>query len=151
MPIPTCSRRWRALPRCEPVWLPTYAPWLNPIEKLWRWLKGDVLKQHRLAGDWPALRRRVTAFLDQFATGSECVVAWSAFDVQVLARATMIEGWQQASGDVASRLLAEAGRSGPLLALLRRVSGADAAAARRRCVRHAAARHRLARRQAAAR
>jgi transposase len=58
------------LPRLEPVWLPTYAPWLNPIEKLWRWLKGDGLKQHRLAADWPALRRRVTAFLDQFATGS---------------------------------------------------------------------------------
>ena len=58
------------LPRCEPVWLPTYAPWLNPIEKLWRWLKGDVLKQHRLAADWRALRQRVSAFLDQFATGS---------------------------------------------------------------------------------
>ena len=38
-------------------------------------------------------------------------------------RATMIEGWQQASGDVASSLLAEAGRSGPLLPLLRRVPG----------------------------
>ncbi|WP_201391062.1 transposase [Ktedonobacter sp. SOSP1-85] len=24
------------LPRLEGVWLPTYAPWLNPIEKLWR-------------------------------------------------------------------------------------------------------------------
>ena len=41
-------------PRIEPVWLPTYAPWLNPIEKLWRWLRQDVLKLHRLAGDWPA-------------------------------------------------------------------------------------------------
>jgi hypothetical protein len=57
------------LPRIEPVWLPTYAPWLNPIEKLWRWLKEQALKQHRLAGDWPALRHRVTAFLDQFTTG----------------------------------------------------------------------------------
>jgi transposase len=60
----------QGLPRCEPVWLPTYAPWLNPIEKLWRWLKGDVLKQHRLAADWPALRQRVNAFLAQFSTGS---------------------------------------------------------------------------------
>jgi len=25
-----------ALPQLVPVWLPTYAPWLNPIEKLWR-------------------------------------------------------------------------------------------------------------------
>jgi hypothetical protein len=64
------------LPRLEPVWLPTYAPWLTPIEKLWRWLKGDVLKQHRLAGDWPALRRRVRAFLDQFAAGSAALLRY---------------------------------------------------------------------------
>lgn len=58
------------LPRLEAVWLPTYSPWLNPIEKLWRWLKGDVLKQHRLAADWAALRHQVNAFLDQFASGA---------------------------------------------------------------------------------
>lgn len=58
-------------PRIEPVWLPTYAPWLNPIEKLWRWLRQDVLKLHRLAGDWPSLRGRVNQFLGQFATGSQ--------------------------------------------------------------------------------
>ena len=60
--------RW---PRIEPVWLPTYAPWLNPIEKLWRWLRQDVLKSHRLAGDWSALRGRVNQFLGQFAAGSQ--------------------------------------------------------------------------------
>ena len=58
------------LPRIEPVWLPTYAPWLNPIEKLWRWLRQDVLKLHRLAADWKQLRRRVNAFLEQFAVAS---------------------------------------------------------------------------------
>jgi transposase len=58
-------------PRIEPVWLPTYSPWLNPIEKLWRWLRQDVLKLHRLAGDWPSLRGRVNQFLGQFATGSQ--------------------------------------------------------------------------------
>jgi hypothetical protein len=26
-------------PRIKLVWLPTSAPWLNPIEKLWRWLR----------------------------------------------------------------------------------------------------------------
>lgn len=50
--------------RLEPVWLPTYAPWLNPIEKLWRWLRQDVLKLHRLAGDWPALRQRVRFWIN---------------------------------------------------------------------------------------
>ena len=58
------------LPLIEPVWLPTYAPWLNPIEKVWRWLRQDVLKMHRLAGDWAALQQRVRDFLAQFAAGS---------------------------------------------------------------------------------
>jgi transposase len=61
-------KRW---PRIEPVWLPTYSPWLNPIEKLWRWLRQDVLKLHRLAGDWSSLRQRVNQFLGQFAAGSQ--------------------------------------------------------------------------------
>jgi hypothetical protein len=60
--------RW---PQVKPVWLPTYAPWLNPIEKVWRWLRQDVLKMHRLADDWEALQARVHGFLDQFADGSE--------------------------------------------------------------------------------
>lgn len=62
------------LPQIEPVWLPTYAPWLNPIEKVWRWLRQDILKQHRLAGDWAALQQRVRDFLDQFAQGSRAVL-----------------------------------------------------------------------------
>ncbi len=62
------------LPQIAPVWLPTYAPWLNPIEKLWRWLRQDVLKLHRLADDWPGVRQRVNSFLDQFATGSQALL-----------------------------------------------------------------------------
>jgi len=58
------------LPKIQPVWLPTYSPWLNPIEKLWRWLRCDVLKMHRLASDWQQLRNRVNSFLNQFAHGS---------------------------------------------------------------------------------
>jgi transposase len=57
-------------PRLHPVWLPTYAPWLNPIEKLWRWVRQDILKLHRLANEWDELRHRVRAFLDQFTHGS---------------------------------------------------------------------------------
>ncbi len=60
-----------AYPQIKPIWLPTYAPWLNPIEKLWRWLKETILKMHRLANDWPALHQRVTDFLEQFARGSK--------------------------------------------------------------------------------
>jgi hypothetical protein len=63
-------------PRLEVVRLPTYAPWLNPIEKLWRWLRQDVLKLHRLAADPTALRQRVRDFLDQFAAGSHEVLQY---------------------------------------------------------------------------
>jgi transposase len=66
----------QAWPQVEPVWLPTYAPWLNPIEKLWRWLRQDVLKMHRLAGDWRAVRDLVRAFLQQFAQGSRCLLEY---------------------------------------------------------------------------
>jgi transposase len=64
-------------PQVEPVWLPTYAPWLNPIEKLWRWLRQDVLKMHRLADDWEALRGRVHSFLRQFAYGSQRLLEYT--------------------------------------------------------------------------
>jgi hypothetical protein len=66
----------RQLPRIEPVWLPTYAPWLNPIEKLWHWLRRDVLRGHRLADDWSQLRQHVNAFLDQFAHGSPALLRY---------------------------------------------------------------------------
>jgi len=60
-----------AHPRITPVWLPTYAPWLNPIEKLWRWVRQDVLKMHRWVEAWPRVKQRVRDFLDQFAHGSQ--------------------------------------------------------------------------------
>lgn len=52
------------------LFLPTYAPWTNPIEKLWRLLKQDVLHLHRYEDDWPGLKQRVWEFLNQFAHGS---------------------------------------------------------------------------------
>lgn len=53
------------------VFLPTYAPWLNPIEKLWRWLRQDVLHLHRFSDYWPQLKQRVLDFMHQFAFGSQ--------------------------------------------------------------------------------
>lgn len=58
------------LPNLELLFLPTYSPWLNPIEKLWDWLKEAVLRMHPLAGRWSALMDQVSDFLDQFADGS---------------------------------------------------------------------------------
>jgi len=50
--------------------LPTYASWCNPIEKLWRWLKQELLHLHRYADDWPTLKEKILAFLARFGEGS---------------------------------------------------------------------------------
>jgi transposase len=59
------------LPHLEVVWLPTYASWLNPIEKLWRWTRQTVLHRHRLSDRWNELKQRVASFFDQFKDGSQ--------------------------------------------------------------------------------
>jgi hypothetical protein len=43
--------------------LPTYAPWTNPIEKVWRKLKQEVLYQHDFADDWAGLQAEVGRWL----------------------------------------------------------------------------------------
>ncbi len=65
--------RW---PQAASDWLPTYAPWLNPIEKLWRWVRQDALYLHRDAGDWNTLQQHLHAFLEQFAAGSTEVLEY---------------------------------------------------------------------------
>ena len=62
-PGPTAKRL--GLP-IQLVPLPTYSPWLNPIERLWRWLKQDVLHLHLHADDLTALKALVVAFLARF-------------------------------------------------------------------------------------
>lgn len=64
------KRALAQLPRLQVIPLPTYAPWLNPIEKLWRKFRQEVHYWHPLADDWQRLRERVQAFFDQFAHGS---------------------------------------------------------------------------------
>lgn len=60
----------------HPIYLPTYASWLNPIEKLWRWLKADVLHGHQFAADPRRLRQVVADFLDQFAQDSPALLRY---------------------------------------------------------------------------
>lgn len=70
-PTAKAKRKWSdwKLP-IRLVTLPTYAPWLNPIEKLWRWLRQTVIHLHRLADDLETLRDRSIRFLEAFASGS---------------------------------------------------------------------------------
>ena len=66
-----------AASRIQLLWLPTYAPWLNPIEKLWRWMRQTVVHHHRLADKWPELKARVTTFLNQFEAPSPDLIRYT--------------------------------------------------------------------------
>ena len=66
--------------RLSPLFFPTYASWLNPIEKLWRWLKQDVLHVHNLAHNLDELRRLVHLFLDAFQHGSADLLRYVGLD-----------------------------------------------------------------------
>ena len=63
------------------LYLPTYASWLNPIEKLWRWLRQDATHLHDSARDVSTLRERVRVFLDQFASSSPALLHYVGLPV----------------------------------------------------------------------
>ncbi len=50
--------------------LPTYSPWLNPIEKLWRKARQDVLHAHDCLGQPSKLTALLQAFFNQFTQPS---------------------------------------------------------------------------------
>lgn len=52
--------------RIVPLFLPTYAPWTNPTEKVWLRLKQDVLHLHPFGDDWQALQDRVLVWLTRW-------------------------------------------------------------------------------------
>jgi transposase len=71
-PKPSAVRKWGNLNLpIQIVPLPTYAPWTNYTEKLWRWLKQDVLHMHKLADKLDELHVLVNDFLNQFSDHSD--------------------------------------------------------------------------------
>lgn len=50
-------------PRVEILPLPTYSPWLNNIEKLWRWVKNRVTHAHPWSSDFNIFKDEVMAEL----------------------------------------------------------------------------------------
>lgn len=70
-PSPRQAKKWaeHKLP-IQLVQLPTYASWCNPIEKLWRKAKQEVIHLHSWADDLETLRTRTQQFFAGFAQGS---------------------------------------------------------------------------------
>jgi hypothetical protein len=58
------------------VALPTYAPWLNPVEKVWRKLYQEVLHLHPWVNAWEHLQATVQTWLEQWADGSSALLRY---------------------------------------------------------------------------
>jgi transposase len=57
--------------RIQLLRLPTYAPWTNPIEKLWRKLNQELIRMHRLSDKWEELKGAITEWFAPLHQGSE--------------------------------------------------------------------------------
>jgi len=61
----------RKQPRVEILWLPTYAPWLNHMEKGWRWGRQRVAHAHPWSDNFLEFRQQVRDEYALLATPSE--------------------------------------------------------------------------------
>ena len=58
-------------PRVKVLALPTYAPWLNPTEKVWRRIHQQVTHAHPWSDDFREFRQHVRDHLALLSSGSE--------------------------------------------------------------------------------
>ena len=56
--------------RLKVLWLPTYSPWLNYIEKLWKYLKQKLTHAHAFSNFLEILREKIIDILESFSQGS---------------------------------------------------------------------------------
>lgn len=56
--------------RIVPLFLPTYAPWTNPTEKVWLLLKREVLHLHAFEDNWTGLTQAVEHWFTQWLAPS---------------------------------------------------------------------------------
>jgi len=63
-------------PRIQLLRLPTYAPWLNPIEKVWRWLRQKLTHAHDWSENFPRFKEEVMALLHQHKDASPILLKY---------------------------------------------------------------------------
>ncbi len=51
--------------------LPTYAPWTNPVEKVWRLFKQQVTHMHPYTYEWSIFRKTIDAWFEARRQGSQ--------------------------------------------------------------------------------
>jgi hypothetical protein len=74
---PLVEKALAAQPRLHVLWLPTYAPWLNAIEKLWRWIRHRVTHTHPWSDDFGQFRSQIRTELDNLNHGSKELMCYT--------------------------------------------------------------------------
>lgn len=67
---PKVTEALKADSRIQVIALPTYSPWLNNIEKLWRWVKQHVTHAHPWCDDFLTFKSQVRDEFERIADGS---------------------------------------------------------------------------------
>lgn len=62
---PEVRQTVQRLGRLELVFLPTYAPYLNPDEKVWRWTKQHLVHAHPYCDDFNEFKRQIAATFEE--------------------------------------------------------------------------------------
>lgn len=63
-------------PNISVIALPTYAPWLNPIEKLWRLLRQCVTHAHPWCDDFLQFKETIRSKLAEYSAGSTTLLRY---------------------------------------------------------------------------
>jgi transposase len=69
------------LERLELVFLPTYAPYLNPEEKVWRWTKQRLVHAHPYCDDFQEFKRQIVATLEEANQQSQGLLRYCGVQV----------------------------------------------------------------------
>ena len=78
---PEVRRGVERLPQLELVFLPTYAPYLNPEEKVWRWTKQHLVHAHPYGDDFHEFKRQIVATLEEAKQQSKDLLRYCGLQV----------------------------------------------------------------------
>lgn len=68
-------------PRISIIALPTYAPWLNPIEKFWRLIHQRVTHAHPWSDDFIKFRESVRGKIREYSPGSSKLLRYVGLSI----------------------------------------------------------------------
>jgi transposase len=68
--------------RLKDLFLPTYSPWLNPIEKVWRRAKQIVAHAHPWCDDFAAFTQTILSHLADTSTQGEQLLKYVGLSPQ---------------------------------------------------------------------